>query len=153
DAGVVDEPRFVETDRSARDVEQVVAVVADLGPGREPALAVVIEIDIPLRALRWIADAEKLIGIELRIELETKDLILLELQARDVEISALQVAREDRPVKDRDVLDVNGIVAGCQPLLVLDERLAGPRIDFGRAGDGIDVRGLLQILENDLARS
>ena len=128
EAVVADEPGVDAAGGWAVEGEEMIGAVFDAGAVAEAALAEVVEVEVPLHALRAI-DAEDLEGIELEEGLVAEDVVVADADVVDVVRRFLEVGRKRGPVEDGHAADVQVVVRAADESLVADGRGAGDWID------------------------
>src|SRR5689334_2300619 len=74
-----------------RQAKEIGAVVAERGAERQAAIAEVVDVEQPIGPLRLLANAEDLVGVELREDLRAEDFVVLELRAAQIERGLLEI--------------------------------------------------------------
>src|SRR6478736_6603812 len=97
-AVIVDVPGIDEAMVSPRPIEKSLAVVIELRAAAEAAIAQIIEAYDPIGSLRFFANAEDFVGIQIQQELIAEYLVVPVTEAIDIQRRALQIGREKWPV-------------------------------------------------------
>ena len=128
-AHVADEPGVEVAAGRAAKAEEVGAVVEQRCAAAGAALAQVVDVEVPVDAVRRPPHAKHLKGVPTGEQLRAEDAVVLDLRVVDVEGRLLRIGRQHRPPEHRHAADRERVAAAGDELLVLDDRLTSDGID------------------------
>ena len=128
-AHVADEPGVKVAAGGPAETEEVGPVVEQRRAAAGTALTQVVDVEIPVDAVRRPPDTKHLEGIPTGEQLRAEDTVVLDLRVIDIEGRLLCVGRHHRPPEHRHAAERERVATAGDELLVLDHRLAGDGID------------------------
>ena len=143
EAIVLDAPEVEQARRGTANPEKIVAAVGERGPVAEPAVAEVVEADVPIGPLGLVADAQQLIAVPIGQHLGAEHAVVLDPRTANVERRVLQVGSQKGPIEYRKLAQVEQVVPSGGQSPMFNQRFAGYRIDQRCAAPRIEQRPLI----------